>query len=120
VDQRVSATLTFAKEVVFQWVCAVDTSSSNSMQIMGEKGHIQLPRDFHQAEEVVLCRDGEAEQRVSTPLGINGFEYEIVEAMRCVRAGLHESPRMPHAETLVVLGWMDAIRAKLGVRYPFE
>ena len=27
---------------------------------------------------------------------------------------------MPHSETLATLAWMDAIRAKLGVRYPFE
>lgn len=120
VDQRVNASFTFDDGVAIQWVCAVDTSSSNSMQILGEKGHIQLPRDFHHAEEVVLVRHGEAEQRVQTPFGINGFEYEIAEAMHCIRAGLHESPRMPHSETLATLEWMDAIRSRLGVRYPFE
>lgn len=120
VDQRVCGSFTFVDGVTFQWVCAVDTSSSNSMQILGEKGYILVPRDFHHAEEVVLVRHGEAEQRVATPFGINGFEYEIAEAMRCARAGLHESPRMPHSETLTTLEWMDGIRTKLGVRYPFE
>lgn len=120
VDQRVSGSFTLADGVAFQWVCAVDTSSSNSMLIMGEQGHIQIPRNFHHAEEVVLCRHGEAEQHVATPFAINGFEYEIAEAMHCVRAGLHESPRMPLDETLATLAWMDAIRARLGVRYPFE
>jgi len=120
VDQRVNGSFTFADGVTFQWVCAVDTSSSNSMQILGEKGHILVPRNFHHAEEVVLQRHGEAEQRVATPFAINGFEYEIAEAMRCVRTGLLESPRMPHSETLTTLEWMDAIRARLGVRYPFE
>ena len=90
------------------------------MQIIGERGYIELPRNFHQAEEAVLCRHGEAQQRISTPFGINGFEYEIAEAMRCIRAGLCESPCMSHSETLTTLAWMDAIRAKLGVRYPFE
>jgi len=27
---------------------------------------------------------------------------------------------MRHAESLAILGWMDRIRARLGVRYPFE
>ena len=40
--------------------------------------------------------------------------------MRCIRAGLVESSRMPHAETLAMLGWMDSIRARMGMRYPFE
>lgn len=120
VDQRVSGMFTFADGVAFQWVCAVNTSSSNSMLIMGDAGYIEVPRSFHHAEEVVLCRHGEAEQRVATPFRTNGFEYEIEEAMRCIRAGLHESPRMPHSETLTTLAWMDGIRAQLGVRYPFE
>ena len=120
VDQRVSASWTFADGVACQWVCAVDTSSNNSMLILGEKGHIELPRDFHQAEAAVLCRHGESPQHVAAPFRTNGFEYEIAEAMRCVRAGLHESPQMPHSETLATLAWMDGIRAQLGVRYPFE
>lgn len=120
VDQRVSASWTFANGVACQWVCAVDTSSNNSMLIMGDQGHIALPSNFHQAEEVVLCRHGEPALRMATPFRTNGFEYEIEEAMRCIRAGLHESPRMPHSETLTALGWMDNIRAQLGVRYPFE
>ena len=41
-------------------------------------------------------------------------------SMRCVRAGDIESPVVPHAETLAVLGWMDRIRALAGVRYPFD
>nr|WP_295771572.1 hypothetical protein [Rhodoferax sp.] len=57
------------------------------------------------------------DRRLAAPLA---FEGEIVEAMRCIRAGLIESPQMPHVETLATLGWMDTLRARLGVRYPFE
>ncbi|MEO7380841.1 MAG: hypothetical protein ABIV25_03775, partial [Paracoccaceae bacterium] len=48
------------------------------------------------------------------------FEGEIAESMRCIRAGLFESPVMPLDETVAVAGWMDAIRARLGVHYPFD
>jgi hypothetical protein len=40
--------------------------------------------------------------------------------MRCVRAGLVESPRLPPAESLAIVELMDAMRARIGVRYPFE
>ena len=53
-----------------------------------------------------------APQRSEAPFAVNGFEGEIAEAQACIRAGLVESPRMPHAETLALLGWMDAIRAR--------
>ncbi len=120
VDQRVSATLAFADGVVSQWVCALDAVADNGLQILGERGCIQVAANFWEAQEVVLKRPGEVDLQVCRPFATNGFEYEIMEAMRCIREGRLESPRMPHSETLATLAWMDAIRTKLGVRYPFE
>jgi predicted dehydrogenase len=120
VDQRLAASLVFEGDVVSQLVCGFDSQSDNALHIAGEQGWISAPHNFWQATEVVLQSRGEPPQHVQTPFAINGFEGEIVEAMRCIRAGLIESTHMPHAETLATLGWMDAIRAQLGVRYPFE
>ena len=120
VDQRVWATLDFANGVSSQFSCAFDGVADNALCIFGERGHIVVPRHFSQATEAVLQRDGEAPLAAHAPLAINGFEGEIEEAMRCTRSGAVESPTMPHADTLAVLGWMDRIRARLGVRYPFE
>jgi hypothetical protein len=41
----------------------------------------------------------------------NGFTCEAAEAMRCVDAGLIESPVMPHEESLTVMETLDAIRS---------
>ncbi len=120
VDQRVSATLVFPDSVTSQFVCGFDSSSANALHILGERGCITLPRDFWQAQQAVLEVAGQPAQTVETPFRINGFEGEIEEAMRCVRAGLVQSPRMPHAESLALLGWMDELRRQMGVRYPFE
>ena len=120
VDQRLAASLVFDGDVVSQLVCGFDSQSDNALRITGEHGWISAPQNFWQATEVVLQSRGEAPRSVQTPFVINGFEGEIVEAMRCIRAGLVESPHMPHTETLATLGWMDAMRAQLGVHYPFE
>ena len=40
--------------------------------------------------------------------------------MRCIAEGRAQSPRMPHAESLALVRWMDELRVQLGVRYPFE
>jgi len=57
---------------------------------------------------------------VSRPFRGGGFEYQIEEAMRCIRAGLLESPGMSHADTLANMQLMDSIRAQIGLKYPFE
>jgi hypothetical protein len=79
-----------------------------------------VPHNFWEGTEATLQCGSAAPERVHAPFGINGFEYEVQEVLRCARAGLVDSPAMPHAETLATLGWMDEIRARLGVRYPFE
>jgi hypothetical protein len=47
-----------------------------------------------------------------------GLGYEAEEVMRCLREGLTESPLVPLATTLEVMGIMDAVRAQIGVEYP--
>jgi len=120
VDQRVAATLMFEGGLSSQFVCAFDGAAPNALHILGERGHISLPHNFWEATRAELHVSGAAPQHAAAPLRINGFEGEIEEAMRCIRAGRVESPLMPHAETLALQRWIDALRQQLGVRYPFE
>jgi hypothetical protein len=120
VDQRIAATLSFADGLVSQFVCGLDGCATNALLIHGERGVIELPARFWETTEARLQRPREPAQRVQAPFQVNGFEYEIAEAQRCIRAGLIESATMPHAETLATLRWMDQIRRQVGVRYPFE
>jgi predicted dehydrogenase len=120
VDRRVAAMLTFPGGAVSQFVCAFDGVADNALHIFGERGAITVPEPFWEAGGAVLTRPGEPDRRLHAPLRINGFEEQIEEVMRCVRAGRIESAQVPHAETLGLLGWTDRLRRDLGVRYPFE
>jgi predicted dehydrogenase len=120
VDQRVSAMLTFPGGLSSKFVCGFDGSAENSMTILGEGGSIELPSGFWSATEARLQRPGQPVLHERAPFRINGFEYQIEESQRCIRAGLVESPRMTHADSLAALRWMDEIRRQVGVRYPFE
>ena len=120
VDQRLAVMLGFPGGLASQFICGFDGAADNGLRIFGERGHIHLPQMFWEAREATLQRSGEAPLTVPCPFQINGFEYEINEAMRCIQAGAIESPVMPHAETLATLRWMDRLRAAVGVRYPFD
>ena len=56
--------------------------------------------------------------RVDLPMRGNGLGYEAEETMRCLKAGLTESPVIPHEATLDVMRTLDAVRAQIGVTYP--
>ena len=120
VDQRLSVSLDFGAGLNSQFICGLDLQADNGFHIFGERGCISVPGNFWEATEAVLRCHGQPGLRLQRPLLINGFEGEIEEAMRCIRAGAIESAVMPHAETLATLDWMDQIRASIGLRYPFE
>jgi predicted dehydrogenase len=112
VDAAVNATLHFPGGVTSQFRCGFDAASVNAFEALGSKAALRFPTDFWQAEAVEVVTRKAPPERTAAPFVINGFEGEIAEAQACIRAGRVESPRMPHAETLALLGWMDAIRAR--------
>ena len=112
VDAAVVATLHFPGGVTSQFRCGFDASSVNPFEAIGTKAGLRFPMDFWGSEAVELVTRREPAQRIEAPYVINGFEGEITEAQTCIRAGLLESPRMPHDETLALLRWSDAIRAR--------
>jgi len=119
VDEWLAATLRYAHGGVAQFVCSLSSTFDNSLVIGGDKGFIRVPANFIHGKEAILDSDGHAEFFTEPPRG-EGFENEIEEAMRCVRAGAIESPLMPHADTLATMEAMDEIRRQIGLVYPDE
>lgn len=87
--------------------------------IYGTRGHIEVP-EFKNPEHATVMIDGQPPKALSHPLGINGYEYQVREAMACVRAGKLQSERMTGAQTVAVMRIMDEVRAQSGMRFPFE
>lgn len=85
-------------------------------------GLIELRGDFHHPDAAVFTPAGRGEERVlltgREPVIGQGYGNEIAEVGRCLRAGLSESPLVPHAQTLTLLRQMDDLRQRLGIRYP--
>jgi predicted dehydrogenase len=50
----------------------------------------------------------------------HGYQFEAAEVMRCLRAGLLESPLMPLDETLAIMETSDSLRRSWSLRYPSE
>jgi predicted dehydrogenase len=97
--------------------CGLSGDTGTHGSITGTTGRIELSAPFFRPKHLVLHRDGEA-TTVEAGFSGWGFHFEAAEVNRCVQAGLLESPLVPHATTLEVLGILDAVRAQLGVAYP--
>ena len=120
VDMQTAFTLTHEGGGVSSCACSLRARTPTELTISGTKGFVRLSDRFHNTEMITITVvDGaeRSERTVTLPRSGNGYTHEAQEVGRCLRAGLIESPVMPHAETLNIMGTLDDIRAQIGLRY---
>mgnify|MGYP001094809455 CR=1 FL=1 len=103
--------------------------SSRRCEIATDRGRIHFD-DFHHPTQAVfvphapgpgswVVEPGEPVILLGEePVIGQGYGNEIAEVGRCLRAGLRESPLVPHEQTLTLLRQMDELRSQVGVTFP--
>lgn len=99
--------------------CSLRARTPSELTVSGTLGSVRMEGMFHLSKTVTVKLAG-ATRTVDTPFLGNGYVHEAIEAGRCLRAGLLESPAMTHAESLALMGLLDTIRGQIGVRYPAD
>lgn len=120
VDEQAAIILGYDDGALALLSCAITVMTPMEATIAGERGMIRLPANWWMPQECILSLEGEPEQIFELPFTGNGYNYEALEVMRCLREGLLESPIMPLDETLALMQTLDDIRAQWGLRYPEE
>jgi dihydrodiol dehydrogenase / D-xylose 1-dehydrogenase (NADP) len=115
------------EEILMKWhtgetavlTVAIDTKGPRTASVLGTAGAVELPNPFFGAQSILFLNE-KGKESLSLPFDINGFEYEIREAMRCIGKGLLESPEHTWSETMDMMEIMDELRTQWGLRYSFE
>jgi len=97
--------------------CSFLARTPGELTVSGTRGHVRMNTMFHRARTVTVALDDGSTRTVDTPYLGNGYVHEAIEAQRCWRAGLIESPGMTHDETLALMRVMDEIRRQVGLVY---
>ena len=88
--------------------------------ISGTEGYIRVD-NVNCPERIEVYRNYQLVDVFEKPEDmISGYEYQVIEARRCIEAGLLESPLMTHDETIYMMKWMDEFRKSWGVVYPMD
>ncbi|GHA01627.1 dehydrogenase [Arenicella chitinivorans] len=127
VDEATGMVLHYPNGIVATLNCGTRATSSLDCWILGDQGSIHIPQ-FWQAESATLYQPGEGHHSTARnnptecqlPHDVNGYEYEIREVNRCLRAGLLESPLMRWQHSRDVMRIMDTVRSQIGLKFPFE
>lgn len=120
VDEDLFVRLSLARGVPLRMNASLRQRFYNAFVVHGRKGRIVVTDNFWDAGQALLMVDGRPAQAPHTPFAINGFEYQVREVHQCLRLGLQQSEVQPWRDTLEVMQCLDEVRARIGLRYPFE
>ncbi len=100
--------------------CSIAADTPLTASVTGSLGRIDVPRGFFFPERFTLHRNGAEPEEFVAEADPHSFRHEAAEVMRCLRAGERESPLVPLDGSLAVMRTLDAVRDRIGVRYPGE
>lgn len=123
VDLQTVAALSWDSGALAALHCSLDGGTGTTASVTGSRGRIDIPAGFFHPDRFVLHRTGrDPEEFTADPAdGPRAtMRHEAREVMRALRAGETESPLVPLDGTLAVMRTLDAVRERIGVRYPGE
>ncbi len=119
VDEQASILLGYDAGQIANLFCAIRTETLKEARIIGTNGMIHIP-EFWQATSATLTRIGKEPIHIEIPFKRNGFEYQVIEVINCLREGKLESDVMPLDESLSIMKTMDTTRSQWGLKYPIS
>ncbi len=86
----------------------------------GEKGYIVVDNVNNPLALDVYDNNRQVVKHIDMPTQISGYEYQVIETIKCIEEGRLECTSMPHDDSIEVLNIMDGLRNSWGMKYPME
>ncbi|MBK8850759.1 MAG: Gfo/Idh/MocA family oxidoreductase [Saprospiraceae bacterium] len=119
VDSSVSITLQYP-DILAHLSCSFLYRGRNAAVIYGEKGSITLPVFWKSKEVALTDNNGGLLDYFKDESEYHGFYYEMQHANQCILDGKIQSDQVSMAWSTSVISFMDEVRNKIGLKYPFE
>jgi len=115
-DVTAALQLSYPGGQVAQIHSSASAVSPDAGLIIGTEGWLRLEPRIHRPEALTVWTTDGTETIHGSAEG-TGYDLEVAEVERCLRAGLGESPLVPLDDTVDILRLIDEARSQLGVRY---
>ena len=116
-DEQGIAVLKYGNGEIADLSFALSTAAVNEAYIFGTEGYIKIEDVFAVPTRASLVINKTFTEVLEEPIIGNALNYEAEEVMRCLRAGLKESPLMTLDESVQIMEIMDNLRKPWGLVY---
>ncbi len=117
VDESLALTFKYRDGRIATLFSSFTVNSTVESEICGTDGRIKLNRMWHCPVSLELTK-GDRKARVIQPRYVgNGYNYEAVEVMKCLRLEKKESDILPLDFSLRLIRLLDRIRRQIGLVY---
>lgn len=121
VDASVGTILRHRGGTISTSYSASETRGPNRATVLGTEGRLEIDETWYAPARVTLHDGhGRAVEVFDEPVTGRGMQFQAAEVERLVQAGLTASPLMRPASSVEVMETLDAVRGRIGLRYPEE
>lgn len=105
---------------IAQIFCGLDLDGRGDAFIAGTKGSVTIHENWWNPTRATVRYVGGRTVELHEPFEGGGLNYETAHFCSLMRSGAVESPVMTHDLSMKMIAIIDAARAELGLRFPFE
>lgn len=118
VDRSVVMAMTWPTGATAVLTGTLEADVNTAAVFSGTKGRVEVTEAFQEIGAFTVAVEGRPSRRVVPPAEGRGYVHEIAEVVRCLRAGLTESPLVPLDESIAIMRILDECRRQIGLTYP--
>lgn len=120
VDLQATIHLKYPNGVAALLSYGITANAPTNAIVKGSAGYIIVHGNFWHPTKLTVHRKGEKRQLLEVPYESNGYNYEAMAVMQCLRNNQQHSDTMSWDETMNMMHLMDALRNAWGLHYPSE
>jgi predicted dehydrogenase len=124
VDEQCAVTFKYNDGKIAQLFSTFLSDTGTEADICGTRGRIRLTSRYYTPFTTIEYFTGKQETKQIIEINDSeegfGYEHEAMHVGECLEKGLTESPVMTHADSLLLMQTLDAIREQAGIIYPAD
>jgi predicted dehydrogenase len=98
--------------------CTFMAHTNTEAKIYGDLGKIEVYGQWFRPSSIKLSLNDGWSEELTFPVKANGYEYEAIEVINCLRNGVSESDVLSLDFSLLLMKLLDDIRKQCNIIYP--